>query len=118
MTANQEFTQLDLEMSFVTQEDVFDTIESIMRGVFEEFGQRKAVTPKFPRIPYAEAMRKYGTEQARCRPAQPDRNAGRDRAFPRLRLQDLLGMIDMDANTRIWHCRRLGAVGHAPFATA
>ena len=82
-----EFYQLDLEMSFVTQEDVFDTVEPIMRGVFEEFGQGKAVTAKFPRIPYAEAMRKYGTDKPDLR--NPHRDAGRDRAFPRLGLQDL-----------------------------
>src|SRR5713226_7814311 len=58
-----EFYQLDLEMSFVTQEDVFDAVEPVMRGVFEEFAGGKAVTPKFPMIPYAEAMRSYGTDK-------------------------------------------------------
>ena len=58
-----EFYQLDLEMSFVTQEDVFDAVEPVMRGVFEEFADGKPVTPKFPLIPYAEAMRKYGTDK-------------------------------------------------------
>jgi aspartyl-tRNA synthetase len=58
-----EFYQLDVEMSFVTQEDVFDTLEPVIRGVFEEFGEGKRVTLKFPRIPHAEAMRKYGTDK-------------------------------------------------------
>jgi len=58
-----EFYQLDLEMSFVTQQDVFDAVEPVIRGVFEEFGKGKAVTPKFPMIPYAEALRKYGTDK-------------------------------------------------------
>src|SRR6201994_3726854 len=58
-----EFYQLDLEMSFVTQQDVFDAVEPVMRGVFEEFADGKAVTPKFPMIPYAEAMRKYGSDK-------------------------------------------------------
>ncbi len=58
-----EFYQLDLEMSFVTQEDVFATVEPVLRGVFEEFGEGFAVTQKFPRIPYAEAMLKYGTDK-------------------------------------------------------
>ena len=58
-----EFYQLDLEMSFVTQQDVFDAVEPVMRGVFEEFANGKPVTPKFPIIPYAEAMRKYGTDK-------------------------------------------------------
>jgi aspartyl-tRNA synthetase len=58
-----EFYQLDLEMSFVAQQDVFDAVEPVIRGVFEEFGKGKAVTPKFPLIPYAEALRKYGTDK-------------------------------------------------------
>jgi aspartyl-tRNA synthetase len=58
-----EFYQLDLEMSFVTQQDVFDAVEPVIRGVFEEFGKGKAVTPKFPLIPYAEALSKYGTDK-------------------------------------------------------
>jgi aspartyl-tRNA synthetase len=58
-----EFYQLDLEMSFATQEDVFAAVEPVIRGVFEEFSNGKAVTQKFPLIPYAEAMAKYGTDK-------------------------------------------------------
>ena len=60
-----EFYQLDFEMSFVTQEDVFQTIEPVLAGVFEEFSGGKSVTPagEFPRIPYAEAMLKYGSDK-------------------------------------------------------
>ena len=58
-----EFYQLDVEMSFVTQDDVFAAIEPVLRGVFEEFADGKPVTPKFPLIPYAEAIRKYGTDK-------------------------------------------------------
>jgi aspartyl-tRNA synthetase len=58
-----EFYQLDLEMSFVTQQDVFDAVEPVMRGVFEEFANGKSVTPKFPLIPYADALAKYGTDK-------------------------------------------------------
>lgn len=60
-----EFYQLDFEMSFVTQEDVFQAIEPVLAGVFEEFANGKSVTPagSFPRIPYAEAMLKYGTDK-------------------------------------------------------
>ena len=58
-----EFYQLDLEMSFVTQDDVFDAVEPVIRGVFEEFGDGKPVTPTFPRIPYGEALRKYGVDK-------------------------------------------------------
>jgi aspartyl-tRNA synthetase len=58
-----EFYQLDLEMSFVTQDDVFDAVEPVIRGVFEEFGGGRLVTQELPRIPYGEAMRKYGTDK-------------------------------------------------------
>ncbi len=58
-----EFYQLDLEMSFATQQDVFDAVEPVMRGVFEEFSGGKPVTQKFPLIPYREAMLKYGTDK-------------------------------------------------------
>ena len=58
-----EFYQLDIEMSFVTQDDVFDTVEPVLRGVFEEFGGGKPVTPKFPRIPYRDSMLLYGNDK-------------------------------------------------------
>ncbi|HEY6869268.1 MAG TPA: aspartate--tRNA ligase, partial [Novosphingobium sp.] len=60
-----EFYQLDLEMSFVTQEEVWETMEPVIGGVFEAFAEGKAVTPigQFPRIPYAEAMLKYGSDK-------------------------------------------------------
>lgn len=60
-----EFYQLDFEMSFVTQEDVFQAIEPVLAGVFEEFAGDKNVTPagEFPRIPYREAMLKYGSDK-------------------------------------------------------
>ena len=58
-----EFYQLDLEMSFVTQEDVWTTMEPILRGVFETFADGKPVTQSFRRIPYAEAIRRYGSDK-------------------------------------------------------
>ncbi|QEN90807.1 aspartate--tRNA ligase [Labrys sp. KNU-23] len=58
-----EFYQLDLEMSFVTQEDVFAAMEPVITGIFEEFGKGKSVTKGWPRIPYAEALRKYGSDK-------------------------------------------------------
>jgi len=59
-----EFYQLDVEMSFVTQDDIFAAIEPVMHGVFEEYGQGKPVTPyPFPRIPYREAIAKYGSDK-------------------------------------------------------
>ncbi|MBA3447704.1 MAG: aspartate--tRNA ligase [Pseudaminobacter sp.] len=58
-----EFYQLDLEMSFVEQDDVLSTMEPVMRGVFETFANGKPVTKEFPRIPYDVAMRKYGSDK-------------------------------------------------------
>ncbi len=60
-----EFYQLDFEMSFVTQDDVFAAIEPVLSGVFEEFANGKSVTPAgdYPRIPYKEALLKYGTDK-------------------------------------------------------
>src|SRR2546425_995670 len=59
-----EFYQLDVEMSFVTQEDVFAALEPVLHGVFEEFSGGAAVTPApFPRIPFAQAMSTYGTDK-------------------------------------------------------
>ena len=95
-----EFYQLDLEMSFVTQDDVFDTVEPILRGLFEEFGQGKPVTPKFPRIPYAEAMRKYGTDKPDLR--NPIEMQDVTDHFKGSGFKLFAGMIDMDVNTRIW----------------
>jgi aspartyl-tRNA synthetase len=58
-----EFYQLDVEMSFVTQEDVFQAIEPVMAGVFEEFADGRKVETPFPRIPYKESMEKYGSDK-------------------------------------------------------
>jgi aspartyl-tRNA synthetase len=58
-----EFYQLDIEMSFVTQDDVFAAVEPVLRGVFEAFGDGASVTKEFPRIAYADAMLKYGTDK-------------------------------------------------------
>ncbi len=60
-----EFYQLDFEMSFVTQDDVFAAIEPVLSGVFEEFADGKFVTPagEYPRIPYKEALLKYGSDK-------------------------------------------------------
>jgi aspartyl-tRNA synthetase len=58
-----EFYQLDIEMSFVEQEDVFQAVEPVLRGLFEEFSDGKTVTQAFPRIPYWRAMRLYGTDK-------------------------------------------------------
>ena len=60
-----EFYQLDLEMSFVTQEEIWETMEPVIGGIFESFAEGRKVTPigQFPRIPYAESMLKYGSDK-------------------------------------------------------
>ena len=58
-----DFYQLDLEMSFVEQQDVFDTIQPVVQGIFEEFGGGKTVDTEWPQISYAEAALKYGTDK-------------------------------------------------------
>jgi aspartyl-tRNA synthetase len=58
-----EFYQLDVEMSFVTQDDVFAAMEPVITGVFEDFARGKPVTKSWPRIPFAEALRKYGSDK-------------------------------------------------------
>ncbi|MDC0433950.1 aspartate--tRNA ligase [Pelagibacteraceae bacterium] len=58
-----EFYQLDLEMSFVEQEDIFKVIENLMLNVFKKFSTKKILNEKFPRIPYKESMQKYGTDK-------------------------------------------------------
>ena len=95
-----EFYQLDLEMSFVTQDDVFNTVEPILRGLFEEFGGGKPVTKEFPRIAYTEAMRKYGTDKPDLR--NPIEMEDVTEHFRGSGFKVFAGMIEMDANTRIW----------------
>ena len=58
-----EFYQLDLEMSFVEQEDIFNVVEKLMTNLFKNFSSKKMMYEKFPRIPYHEAMEKYGTDK-------------------------------------------------------
>ena len=58
-----EFYQLDLEMSFVEQEDVFNVVEKLMTNLFNQFSSKKILNKNFPRIPYQESMRKYGTDK-------------------------------------------------------
>ena len=58
-----EFYQLDIEMSFVNQEDVFESVEPLLRDVFEKFSENMSVNKKFPRISYTESIQKYGTDK-------------------------------------------------------
>ena len=58
-----EFYQLDIEMSFVNQEDIFESVEPLLRDVFEKFSKNMVVNQQFPRISYAESIQKYGTDK-------------------------------------------------------
>jgi len=95
-----EFYQLDIEMSFATQDDVFEAVEPMLRGLFEEFGEGLPVTQKFPRIPYAEAMRKYGTDKPDLR--NPIVMEDVTDHFRGSGFKIFAGMIEMDQNTRVW----------------
>jgi aspartyl-tRNA synthetase len=95
-----EFYQLDLEMSFVTQDDVFNAVEPVMRGVFEEFGQGRPVTPVFPRIPYDEAVRKYGTDKPDLR--NPIEMQDVTKHFRGSGFKVFAQMLERDAKARVW----------------
>ncbi len=95
-----EFYQLDIEMSFVEQEDVFQAVEPVMRGVFEEFGEGKRVTGTFPRITYADAVRKYGTDKPDLR--NPIEMADVTTHFRDSGFKVFAGQIAADAKVAVW----------------
>jgi aspartyl-tRNA synthetase len=95
-----EFYQLDIEMSFVTQQDVFDAVEPVMRGVFEEFGNGKPVTKKFPLIPYADALKKYGTDKPDLRNPIEMQNVTRHFAGSGFKI--FAKMIESDPAVEVW----------------
>ncbi len=95
-----EFYQLDLEMSFVTQDDVFETMEPVLRGVFEEFGEGKPVTQVFPRIPYDVSMRKYGSDKPDLR--NPIEMQAVTEHFAGSGFKVFAGMIANDPKVEIW----------------
>jgi aspartyl-tRNA synthetase len=96
-----EHYQLDLEMSFVTQEDVFAATEPVLHGVFDEFGDGRPVTaPPFPRIAYAQAMRKYGTDKPDLR--NPIEMADVTAHFRGSAFRVFASQIDSDPDARVW----------------
>jgi len=96
-----EFYQLDVEMSFVDQDDVFESIEPVLHGVFETFADGKKVTPApFPRIPYAEAMRKYGSDKPDLRnPIEMQAVTGH---FAGSGFKVFAGMIEKNPKVEVW----------------
>jgi aspartyl-tRNA synthetase len=95
-----EFYQLDVEMSFVTQEDVFAAVEPVLRGVFEEFGEGKPVTPKFPKIAFRDSIRKYGTDKPDLR--NPIEMQDVTRHFAGSGFKIFAGMISADSKVGVW----------------
>jgi aspartyl-tRNA synthetase len=95
-----EFYQLDIEMSFVTQEDVFAAVEPVLRGVFEEFADGKPVTQTFPRIPYAEALRHYGTDKPDLR--NPIKMQDVTAHFRGSDFKVFANLIDRDPAAAVW----------------
>ncbi|MEE2995960.1 MAG: aspartate--tRNA ligase [Pseudomonadota bacterium] len=96
-----EFYQLDIEMSFVTQDDVFAAIEPVLHGVFEEFADGRVVSPApFPRITYADAMQKYGCDKPDLR--NPIEMSDVTNTFRGSGFKIFAGMIEKDENVRVW----------------
>src|SRR5512132_3858427 len=95
-----EFYQLDLEMSFVTQQDVFDAVEPVMRGVFEEFSGGKPVTAKFPLIPYHEALLKFGTDKPDLR--NPIVMQDVSEAFRGSGFKIFASILNADTSAQVW----------------
>ena len=101
-----EFYQLDVEMSFVEQDDIFAAMEPVITGIFEEFsgvhadGAKKSVTQQWPRIPYDEAIRKYGTDKPDLR--NPIEMADVTEHFRGSGFKIFAGMIEKDPKVRVW----------------
>ncbi len=95
-----EFYQLDIEMSFVTQEDVFNAVEPVLRGVFEEFGGGLPVTQKFPHIAFKDSVRWYGTDKPDLR--NPIKMQAVTEHFAGSGFKVFAGMIANDPKVEVW----------------
>jgi aspartyl-tRNA synthetase len=95
-----EFYQLDMEMSFVTQEDVWDTMAPIMTSVFEQFAEGKPVTKDWPRIPYDVAIRKYGSDKPDLR--NPIEMQAVTEHFAGSGFKVFAGMIASNPKVEVW----------------
>ncbi len=95
-----EFYQLDIEMSFVTQEDVFEAVEPVLRGLFGEFGEGKPVTQEFPHIRYDDAIAKYGTDKPDLR--NPIVMQDVSEHFRGSGFKVFAGMLERDPRARVW----------------
>ncbi len=95
-----EFYQLDVEMSFVTQDDVLGTMEPVLRNVFAAFADGKPVTETFPRIAYADAIRKYGSDKPDLR--NPIEMQAVTEHFAGSGFKVFAGMIASDPKVEVW----------------
>ena len=95
-----EFYQLDIEMSFVTQDDVLNTVEPILRDLFEEFSSKKRVTKSFPRIPYLESISKYATDKPDLR--NPIEMSDVTDVFKESGFKIFSELIKKDDNVKVW----------------
>jgi aspartyl-tRNA synthetase len=95
-----EFYQLDVEMSFVEQADVFAAMEPVITGVFEEFAGGKSVTRNWPRLAYAEAMARFGTDKPDLR--NPIHMQEVTQHFRGSGFKVFAAMLDADAAARVW----------------
>ncbi|MCW5723613.1 MAG: aspartate--tRNA ligase [Maricaulaceae bacterium] len=96
-----EFYQLDMEMAFATQDDVFGAIEPVLRGLFQEFAAGREVSgDAFPRIPYAEAIRKYGSDKPDLR--NPIEMQAVTEYFAGSGFKVFAGMIERDPKVEVW----------------
>ena len=104
-----EFYQLDIEMSFVTQEDIFNSVEPVLQELFVEFAGSKTVSETFIRIPYAESISKYGTDKPDLRnpiEMQDVTNHFRGSGF-----KIFAGQIEKDQAVRVWAIPAKGGNG-------
>ena len=95
-----EFYQLDIEMSFVNQEDIFNVVEPILRDLFKEFAPNKIITEQFPKIPYQESMSKYGTDKPDLR--NPIEMSDVTEVFTNSGFKIFSESIKKDSNVRVW----------------
>ncbi len=113
-----EFYQLDVEMSFVEQDDVLSTMEPVIREVFERFADGKSVTKDWPRIPHKEAIRKYGTDKPDLR--NPIEMQDVSEHFRGSGFKVFAGILDADPKHQVWaipvkgagsrkHCDRMNS---------
>jgi aspartyl-tRNA synthetase len=111
-----EFYQLDLEMSFVTQEDVWNTMTPVITGIFEEFADGKRVTKDWPRIPYDTAIRKYGSDKPDLR--NPIEMQAVTEHFAGSGFKVFAGQIEVDSKVEVWAIPAKNKPGAEPIGRA